>query len=270
MKITLHNFGNFRLDGGSMFGPVPKKIWSKLVTPDEDNRILMASNTLLIEYDDKKIIIDAGVGIRGNDKFNKIYGVEKRKEIPTSFAEADGITDVIITHLHFDHVGGLSQSKNSAILPHYPNARYHLQEANLKVAKAPNPQEAGSYFTENIKILTEDNCQLYNGNNEIFPKIKATVSNGHTTGLQYLLIEYNEQTIAFPSDLVPTSKHINTVYHMGFDINAELLLKEKQDFLEAAVKNNYLVVFQHDPLVPLGRISKLADYKFKLTPVDKL
>ena len=130
MKITLHNFGNFRLDGGSMFGPVPKKIWSKLITPDKDNRILMASNTLLIEQDDKKIIIDAGIGSKGSEKFNEIYGVEARREVPSSFSDTDNISDVIVTHLHFDHVGGLSKTieKNkSEIETTYPNAYYHIQ-----------------------------------------------------------------------------------------------------------------------------------------------
>lgn len=244
-KISKHNFGNFKLDAGSMFGPVPKAIWSKIVQTDQLNRLLMASNSLIIETDDRKIIIDGGPGNKFDQKYQDIYGISDINFLD----EPESVTDVIITHLHFDHVGGLSNYQDEKIIPVYPNATYHLQKSNYELAKNPNPREKSSYLAENIAILNEDNTRLYEDSYELIPGINIYVSDGHTKGLQWLTINHPDKKYIFASDLVPTQHHLRLNYHMGFDMNTEKLLIDKQNLLDLALQSNYEIILQHDPEV---------------------
>lgn len=254
MKISLHNFGNFKLDGGAMFGPVPKPVWSKLCPADQQNRIVMASNTLLLETNDRRAIIDLGMGSNFSEKIKERYAIADRQEIPNP----ETITDVILTHLHFDHTGGLFLMENNQPKATYPNARYHVQKQQWEAAEKPSLKEHNAYNAEDLNFLRKQKLNLIQGEKEIIPGVHAVISNGHTKGLQWLKIKTNRLTVAFISDLIPTAHHLNLAYHMSYEVNADVLLQEKQKFLEEAIKEKYVIVFQHDPSMIIGQVIQNA------------
>jgi glyoxylase-like metal-dependent hydrolase (beta-lactamase superfamily II) len=252
-EVTVHDHGGYRLDGGAMFGSVPRAIWSGLIPPDGDNRIRLATNSLLLRTAERHFLVDAGCGDKWSDKQRSIYGVEPVVP-PPGAAE---VTDVILTHLHFDHAGGLSRHAAGAgqeVEPCYPGARAHLQEANWDLARAPGPRERASYLAENFAVLERAPLALIQGSAEIVPGLWVHRSDGHTRGLQWVEVRGGGATVAFPSDLIPTSRHLPLPYAMGYDMNVEQLLVEKQEFLRRAVAGDWIVVFVHDPDVPAARI----------------
>ena len=247
-KVSVHNFGNFKLDGGSMFGPVPKVLWEKHIKPDERNRIPMATNSLLIENNKQRILVDLGLGMKWTDKEKDIYAIEDRNEI----SSPETITDIIFTHLHFDHCGGVSYfDKDNNLKLNYPNANIYVQKENFELGLKPNLREKPSYRQENIEILKEANLNLLEGDTEVFPGINTHVINGHTKGQIWLTVNTGSKTIAYPGDLMPTSYHQKPSWHMGMDMNVEVLLSEKQNFNNLAEKNNWEIVFQHGVGVPI-------------------
>jgi glyoxylase-like metal-dependent hydrolase (beta-lactamase superfamily II) len=245
-KILPHIQSHFRLDGGAMFGSIPKNLWQKKIAPDAENCIPLVARSLYIEYLDRKILVDVGLGDIWSEKEKQIFSINNTNinDLPYKNAE---ITDLILTHLHFDHAGGLAiKNQSDEILPCYPNAIHHLQSANYANAKNPNVKEQASYRPSILKALEMTKINLLNGDTELFPGLFLFEINGHTRGQQWLGIESKELTVAFPSDLMPTAHHLNLPYCMGYDINAELLLKEKQDFINYVKSRNAEIIFQHD------------------------
>jgi len=251
-EVGIHDHGHYRLDGGAMFGSVPKAIWAGLIPPDGDNRIRLATNSLIVATGDRRFLVDVGCGDKWSDKVRAIYGVEPVVPPP----RAGEITDVILTHLHFDHAGGLSRRVGGTtdLEPCYPGARVHLQEANLEVARAPGPRERASYLKENLAILERVPPVLTRGSAEIVPGLWVHRSDGHTRGLQWVEVRGEGGTVAFPSDLIPTSRHLPIPYAMGYDMHVEQLLEEKAEFLRRAVAEDWIVVFVHDSDVPAARV----------------
>ena len=252
--VSIHDHGFYRLDGGAMFGSVPKAIWSGLIPADGDNRIRLATNSLVIESGDRRFLVDVGCGDKWSEKQRRIYGIEPAGPLPGGPA---AVTDVILTHLHFDHAGGLSRrvpGADGGVEPCYPRARAHLQEANLDLARAPGPRERASYLPENLAVLERIPLELARGSAELVPGLWVHRSDGHTRGLQWVEVRGDGATVAFPSDLVPTSRHLPLPYAMGYDMNVERLLEEKAEFLRRAVAGDWIVVFVHDPEVPAARI----------------
>jgi glyoxylase-like metal-dependent hydrolase (beta-lactamase superfamily II) len=260
--LSLRNHGFLRLDGGSMFGTIPKAIWSRVMSADDDNRIALATRSLLIEAGSRTILVDAGTGGHWPAKFRSIYAVE---HVPPREAglDPDKITDVVITHLHFDHAGGLRTSGGAAT---YPNARIHLQAANLETARNPNPRERASYPPEILDALERADVRLADGSEEIAPGVWVHRSDGHTRGLQWLEVRDGAAAVAFPSDMIPYSHHLALPYTMGYDINAGRLLEEKEEFLARAADEDWLVVFGHDPAVPAARVQRDASGRFSAGP----
>jgi glyoxylase-like metal-dependent hydrolase (beta-lactamase superfamily II) len=254
--ITTVNHGYFRLDGGAMFGTVPKAIWAKLAPPDEDNRIRLAARSLLVHTADRVVLVDAGMGDRWPDKLRRIYDIKPAADGGKGLDPAS-VTDVILTHLHFDHARGVFQARpgdeGEADL-RYPGARIHVQAANYETAKTPNVRERASYIAEDTKRLERARLVLAAGSAEIAPGIRVHGTNGHTRGHQWVEVRADGRTIAFPSDIVPTSKHLPVPYLMGYDICAEALLVEKDALLRRAVEEDWILVFGHDPDVPAGRV----------------
>lgn len=254
-SIELHLHGLLRLDGGSMFGSVPRTLWEKAITPDARNRIQLTTRSLLIRGEGKVILVDVGCGDKWSDKERDIYGIENSPEVtPLPFEE---ITDVIVTHLHFDHAGGLTKLKADGTPElSFPDARLWIQKRNYELAKQPNMRERASYLANHVKPLSEAKLELIDGTNELFPGITVHPSNGHTAGLQYLEIRDSNTTLYYPSDLVPTAHHLPLPYNMGYDMCTETVLQEKEALLSKALSEDAILVFEHDSETAAVRIEQ--------------
>ncbi|MBX7136495.1 MAG: MBL fold metallo-hydrolase [Oligoflexia bacterium] len=245
-EIETINFGYFRLDGGSMFGSVPKNIWSKRIPADDQNRIRLATRCLVVRDGKRLFLVDVGMGDKWSEKERAIFAIEADEKAKPSF-QPEEVTDLVLTHLHFDHAGGVSrltaEGKPELI---YKHAHVHLQHDNLENAKAPNVKERASYLRPNWEPLQNSNLKLVNGSVEIYPDFWVHQVDGHTRGQQWIELRSPERSLIYTTDLIPTSHHLPLPYHMGYDICAEKLLKEKDEFLARAVKQNSIVVFEHD------------------------
>ena len=263
MNIKVIEFGMFRLDGGAMFGSVPKNLWSKIIPVDEENCIPLASRSLLISLADsdgtpRKILIDAGLGEVWEEKSARIFGIKNTPRADLGFKDSD-ITDVLLTHLHFDHAGGISKRSlldTTTFERQYPNARIHVQKRNLERAKHPSLRERASYLPHIWGVIDEASDNLLSGNGAVFPGIKVHTIEGHTAAQQWIEIDTETQKFMFATDLIPTSRHLPVPYHMGYDLCAETVLTEKALFLQYAIDHDAVVVFQHDPDLPAARITK--------------
>ena len=256
-KISAPKLGLYRLDGGAMFGTVPKTIWSGLIAPDADNCIHLAMRGLLIDTGDRLFLADLGSGDKWTEKLRRIYAIRHFSPEETGIDPGD-ITDIVISHLHFDHGGGISQYRSGGTTEVelcYPRARVHLQEDNYRTAQNPNARERASYLSENVRVLEQTQLLLTKGSQEIYPGLWVHQSNGHTRGHQWLEVRAGAESVVFPSDMVPTSHHLPLPFLMGYDIAGETLLLEKEDFLRRAVAGRWVVVFCHDPDVPAGRVT---------------
>lgn len=260
---TLHSVetGRFRLDGGAMFGTVPKVIWEKRYAPDEKNRIEMALRCLLIEGEGRTILVDCGIGTKWSEKETKIFAVDHSTWTLDSGLAAHGvdrskITDLILTHLHFDHAGGVTRrDANGALELSFPNARIHLQRENLRIAKTPNAREKASYLPENVGPVAEcGRLNLLDGEGELFPGFSVFVSNGHTHGLQGVVVQDRDRFVAYCADMIPLASHVRIPFVMGYDLWVERLLEEKAALLKRAVDENGILFFEHDPSIPAARV----------------
>lgn len=250
-SIYSFNFGNFRLDGGSMFGSVPKNLWNKLIPADDQNRITLASRSLIIERDNRRILIDCGMGDKWSEKLRTIYAIENVPLGSWPF-RADEITDLVLTHLHFDHAGGVTKYSNEIskqpVLT-FPHATIYLQHANWENARNPSLKERASYLSENVQPLEVAQLNLVRGDVEILPGIIVHQVDGHSLGQQWVEIQTNSQPLFFATDLIPTSCHLPLPYHMGYDRCAETVMSEKEIFLKRVIDEDAIVVFQHDPAI---------------------
>jgi glyoxylase-like metal-dependent hydrolase (beta-lactamase superfamily II) len=256
--ISVFNHGFFRLDGGAMFGTVPKAIWSKLSPPDDENRILLAARSLIIRTAERVFVVDAGPGDRWTDKLRRIYDIRPGPEGEPGL-DPESVTDVILTHLHFDHARGIFRQRPGAegeVDLRYPGARIHVQAANYETAQMPNARERASYIAEDVKLLERAELVLASGSGEIYPGLWVHRGDGHTRGHQWVEIRGEGTSIAFVADIVPTSRHLPLPYLMGYDICARSLLEEKDALLGRAVAEGWLLVFGHDPDVAAGRVRR--------------
>jgi glyoxylase-like metal-dependent hydrolase (beta-lactamase superfamily II) len=262
-KISSVNFGFFKLDGGSMFGSVPKNMWNKIFPADEQNRVQLAERSLVIRDGSCTVLIDCGMGDKWNEKLKLIYAVEQ-SPFPLN---PDSITDLVLTHLHFDHAGGISKyNSDKKLIPVFAKATAHVQRENLEYAKNPSPKERASYLAENYSMVELMPNKLIEGKAEIFPAIFVHPIHGHTHGQQWIEIVNGQERIVFPSDLMPTTRHLHPAYHMGYDICAETIINEKEKFLKQVVSANTLVVFQHDPDIIAAKIMLGARGEYQLDP----
>lgn len=249
-------FGHFRLDGGCMFGSVPKNLWVKSITADDENCIPLVCRSLLIRDGERAFLIDVGMGEKWGEKQRQIFAVRNTSSDTWGFTR-DEVTDVILTHLHFDHAGGMTHyNASNEVELSFPKARIHLQEANWTHAQNPTPKDRASYLPENVLPLKGAALSVYQGDTEIHPGISVHRVDGHTPGQQWIEIHDNGESLFFATDLIPTAHHIALPYHMGYDICAATLLSEKKNFLERAVTENALVCLQHDRDTPAVRVMR--------------
>jgi glyoxylase-like metal-dependent hydrolase (beta-lactamase superfamily II) len=261
MKINTIEIGAFRMDGGGMFGVVPKVIWSRVYDQgDEKNRIPLQARLLYIEHQDRKILVDVGPGNKYNSKIRDIYDINLDRSNPDAYLsdlnlKRTDITDVIFTHLHFDHSGGATIIENGDIVPAFPNAKYYVQKDHYNYAIKPSLKDGASFFNENYVPLYENGMlELIDGDGELFPGISLITVNGHTKQMQLVKIEDNDQTFLYMADLIPTSAHIPVPYIMGFDNYPMTTLEEKQKWLPIIAENNWIAIFEHDNYNPAGKI----------------
>lgn len=256
MKIYSINAGYFKLDGGAMFGVVPKSMWKKLNPPDENNMCNWAMRCMLIEDEGRLILIDNGMGNKQDEKFFGHYflngGDTLEKSLSKYDFKKDDITDVFLTHLHFDHCGGSIEKVNNQLLPAFKNATYWSNEKHWEWAVKPNDREKASFLKENILPIKESGklkfIQTKEGI-EFSKNIKLRFVKGHTESMMLPQIKYKDKTIVYMADLLPSAEHIPIPYVMAYDTRPLETLIEKKSFLEEALKNNYTLFFEHDPVI---------------------
>ncbi|WP_428236177.1 MBL fold metallo-hydrolase [Gracilimonas sp.] len=255
--------GDFRLDGGAMFGVVPKTLWSRGLPADEKNRIPMTMRCLLIKSKStgKLYLIDNGAGTKFNDKMEDIYQLDYSvKNLENSFEHHgfsfEDVTDIIFTHLHFDHCGGSSfYNEDEELELTFPNAQYHVVKKHWKNATSPNAREKASFLPENIQPLKESGkLNLVEENHEYEAGLSAINVDGHTIGQQLPKIESTEGSIVFVADLLPTHVHIPLPWVMGYDMYPVQTLSEKDAFLKQAAENNWNLYLEHDAHQEIIRI----------------
>jgi len=251
IKIHTIECGNFMLDGGAMFGVVPKTLWEKQYPANEKNLCNLSTRCLLVEEDDRKILIDCGLGNKQSAKFFGYYYLNGDDSLEKSLNQVgvkpDDITDVILTHLHFDHCGGAVKRDGDSLKPYFPNAYYYVSKEHWKWAQHPNKREKASFFAENIYPLEDAGKLRYIHNNgKLTDHVTIKTYDGHTQGLSVPHISYNGKTLVYLSDLIPTSAHINVTWVCGFDVQPLKSLEEKESFLTEAYENNYYLIFEHD------------------------
>jgi glyoxylase-like metal-dependent hydrolase (beta-lactamase superfamily II) len=278
MKLYTINTGFFKLDGGAMFGVVPKSIWNKLNPADENNMCSWALRCLLIEDEGRLILVDNGMGDKQDDKFFGHYYLHGDDTLDKSLAHhgftRDDITDVFLTHLHFDHCGGSIIRENNKLVPAFKNAIYWSTAYHWQWATEPNDREKASFLSENILPIEEsgklkfiehpfDKVPDDEAKEEgwsIFPpspqqgagiikNMSVLFVNGHTSRMMLPQINYNGKTIVFMADLLPSAAHIPIPYVMAYDVNPLITLIEKKNFLSKAQEKNYVLFFEHDPLI---------------------
>jgi len=266
-KVVVLETGDFRLDGGAMMGSVPKVLWEQTNPADKLNRINLSLRCLLLDNGSKRVLIETGLGNKFNDKFKSMFAIEQSSH-PLSDAlsgygyTSESITDVILTHLHFDHSGGaLISDENEALVPAFPNAQYHISKRNWDVGVTPNPRDRASYLNENYSTLKDAGVLKLNpDNSEILAGISSYIVNGHTTGQQLIKVESEDEVLVFCSDLIPLRSHLKLPWIMGYDLNALLSLQEKTKFLQEAADGDWWLFFYHDPKTVAVKIEKGEKY----------
>ncbi|MCB9494150.1 MAG: MBL fold metallo-hydrolase [Desulfobacteraceae bacterium] len=261
-KISSIEWGDFKLDGGAMFGVVPKNLWSQKIPSDEQNMIPMKARGLFLEGHNRKILIDLGTGSKDNDNFKKRFAIKNVKSpseaLKTFGLSPEEITDVIITHLHFDHCGGSTIDFKGKTYPAFKNAKYHIQKNQWNSAVSGKSRDSASFLTQNFLPLFENgNIVFADGENDLDLKnISLKITSGHTFFQQHPLIEDNINPVFYCGDIFPTSAHISPKWVMAYDNHAEKSVEEKRQLLEQAVEENWIMFFEHDPLIAACRIEK--------------
>ena len=250
--------GYLWLDGGSMFGSVPKPLWSRTNPADERNRIRLAMRCMLLRGHGRTVLVDVGLGDKLSDKLRDIYRVESEPSLERSLAVLGlaprDVTDVVLTHLHFDHAGGSTVRTPEGLRPWLPHARWYLQRRNWDNAHAPNPRERASYMPENYDALMEAGVlTLWDGPQQPWPGVETIGVDGHTRGQQVVRVAGGGQVAYFVTDLIPTAAHVRIPYVMGYDVAAIETMEEKRALLARAVDERAWIVLEHDPDTALAR-----------------
>jgi glyoxylase-like metal-dependent hydrolase (beta-lactamase superfamily II) len=253
--------GKFRLDGGAMFGVVPKTMWEKVAPADEHNRIAMVMRLLVMRGLGKTVIVDVGCGQGYGDKLSRIYAFEHNNPMKESLASLDltidDVTDVILTHLHFDHGGGAAYPDGDTWRLTFPNACHHLQKAQWDHARKPTTRDKASYFPERVDIMEREGVlELHDGDWSFAPGIDLLAYHGHTPGQQLPKVSAEGQTVFHCGDLIPMSAHIPIPYVMSYDLQPVVTMVEKSLMLRTAADEGWTLFFEHDPGVEACTLSE--------------
>jgi glyoxylase-like metal-dependent hydrolase (beta-lactamase superfamily II) len=266
-KFTLHTLdgGLVRLDGGAMFGVVPKPMWERRIPPDDVNRIPLAMRCLLVETPDALVLIDNAVGNKENQKFLDIYGIENQgvrtrleESLKTAGFSVDDVDIMIDTHLHFDHAGGNTvRDEDGQVSLTFQRAEYIVQRGEFEWAHKKNERTQASYFAHNFDPVQEaGRFRFVDGPADIIPGIRVVPTPGHTPHHQSVVITSEDETACFLADVVPTSAHLPLPWIMGYDVEPLVTLESKRSLLAQARTEKWLLVFEHDPVVAWGYLNE--------------
>jgi glyoxylase-like metal-dependent hydrolase (beta-lactamase superfamily II) len=281
LKLTLVSDGEFRLDGGAMFGVVPRTLWEKAKPPDEKNRIRMATNCLLVERGSDLLLIDTGLGDKNDERFQAIYAFDPQavrlpEAIRRAGYEVGDVTHVLLSHLHFDHCGWNTREIGGRLAPTFPRARYWLQRGEVAHARQPNERDRASYDPRNWEPLFEAGVvELFDGAEEApaepIPGVRAVVAPGHNESMCIVVLEGGSgpgETAVFWADLVPTTAHAALPWIMGYDLYPLETLESKKRWLPRAVEGGWLGIFEHDAVDPLGRVVAEKAGRYRVERVE--
>ncbi len=272
--LTLVSDGEFRLDGGAMFGVVPRVLWQEKKAPDEQNRIPMATNCLLVARGDDLVLIDAGIGDKHDRRFAEMFALEEGAlRLPDAIRRAGyelgDVTHVVLTHLHFDHCGWSTRERDGRLTPTFPRATYWLDRLEVAHAEAPNERDRSSYDPRNWQPLFEAGVvEVFDGQAEPVPGISALRTPGHTDGMAIVLIDGgNGEKAVFWADLVPTAAHVPYPWIMSYDLYPMTTLENKQRWLPKAAEEGWLSIFEHDTDCPMGRLVLARPGRYQAEPL---
>ena len=252
----------FGLDGGAMFGIIPKPVWEKKVSADEFNRVNMVTRSLLLVSDEKKILIDTGNGTKWEEKYKQIYDINTdqyniEKSLGKYGFSSEQITDVICTHMHFDHIGGNTKMKSGEVVPTFPNAKYWISEENWKLANHPSQKDAGSFIEHDWKVLAENQMiEIINGREPFIEGIETIVTHGHTPGLLHPIISDGSNKLFYGADIFPMVAHIPIPWVMAYDVQPVVTMEEKQKLLQKMEREDWILFFEHDPHIQACTVHK--------------
>lgn len=263
----------FRLDGGAMFGVVPRNLWSQFCPPDDQNRIRMNMNCVLLDTGKERVLIETGIGDKWSDKHRAMYGIDRRRPLAASVQEIAGVapedvTIVVNTHLHFDHAGGNTVLDNSGrAVPQFPRARYFVSQAEYEHAESPGERDRASYVAENWRPLKESGqLELKPATYEVVPGLTMETQPGHNRSMQCWRLQQAGQTLFGFADLVPMRAHIPFAWVMGYDLYPVETVEAKKKLLPQAAREHWTCLFYHDPEQPLCRIVE-GNHKYAAVPV---
>ena len=245
----------FSLDGGAMFGIIPKPIWEREAPSDALNRIDMVTRSLLLCSDERKILIDTGNGTKWEEKYREIYNIDtSRYNIDNSLTKygfnADDITDIICTHLHFDHAGGNTKIDDGTIVPTFPNAKYWVTKEHWDLANHPSQKDSGSFIEHDWKVLAENGMiETVNGNEPFIKGIDSYITQGHTAGLLHPMISDGNKTLFYGADIFPLAAHISIPWVMAYDVQPVVTMKEKEILLPKMQDEEWILFLEHDPKI---------------------
>ncbi len=261
MKLTPISAGHFHCDGGALFGVIPKVLWSKVYPASENNFAQLTLRCLLVESGERKILIETGIGNHYSEKYLQNNGVTAIDQLGKSLAEngvsADEITDVFLTHLHWDHCTGAVKSTESGFELTFPNATIWCSLRQWEHAKVSNPRERAAYHREVLDFLHESGkLKLVESGGELFPGFDILMVDGHTPGQMIPILKAGTHTFAYMSDLIPTAASIPLLWIAAYDLDPVKVMEEKQRFLEEAVEKNYILFFEHDYYTECATVEK--------------
>lgn len=275
LTVSLATDGTFGLDGGAMFGVVPKTLWERAKPADEKNRIEMVTNCPLVERGDELVLIDTGVGDKGDEKFRKIFRIpDDRETLPESIRRAGyepgDVTHVLLSHLHFDHSGWNTREEGGRFVPTFPNARYWIERGEVEHARNPNPRDRASYDPRNLEPLFEAGVvELFDDEAEPVEGVKAVKAPGHNRDMCVVLLDGGGgETAIFFADLVPTRAHVPTPWVMGYDLYPVTTMENKELWLGRAHREGWLCIFEHEADRPLARLTETKPGRYEAVPVD--